>query len=329
MAKLERCLVGGTFDRFHDGHKLLLTSALERAELVEVWITSDSMSSGKSPLIEPFEDRREAILQWADERITTHLLEDNMGPAPHRKDCDSIVCTPETLGNCQVINEKRVANGLLPLEIIEVEHAIDETGGIISSSRIRAGIIDTDGSSWLPEKMKGNTYHFHKGLDEELKTPSGQLYTGPEDMPEVAMSSAIEDLLPGSVIAVGDVSVATLLSMEFTPDIGVIDGMTKRQELSEKVDISGFDSLISAESPAGQITPSMIHAIETALHNDSTICIEVDGEEDLAPMIIHLLAPIGTNVLYGQPRQGVVLAITDLNMKRRCKHLLSLFEVRN
>jgi len=65
------------------------------------------------------------------------------------------------------------------------------------------------------------------------------------------------------------------------------------------------------------------------LHNDSTICIEVDGEEDLAPMIIHLLAPIGTNVLYGQPRQGVVLAITDLNMKRRCKHLLSLFEVRN
>ena len=35
MAKLERCLVGGTFDRFHDGHKELLLTALDVAELVE------------------------------------------------------------------------------------------------------------------------------------------------------------------------------------------------------------------------------------------------------------------------------------------------------
>ncbi len=329
MAKLERCLVGGTFDRFHQGHKSLLESALEYAELVEVWITSDEMCATKSPVIESFEDRREAILQWADERITTHLLEDNYGPAPHRKDCDSIICTPETLGNCQAINEKRIASGLLPLEIIEVDHVIDETGGIISSSRIRAGIIDTDGKSWLNSEQKKCTYHFHKGLDEELKTPSGTLYAGPEDMPEVAMSSAMEDLAPGSIIAVGDVSVETLLNMEIIPDIGIIDGMTKREELSSKVDTSAFDALISANNPAGQITPSLINSIEAALHNDSTTCIEVDGEEDLAPLIIHLLAPIGTNVIYGQPNQGVVLATTTLKLKRRCRNLLSLFEVSN
>ena len=329
MAKLERCLVGGTFDRFHEGHKTLLNSALDRAELVEVWITSDEMCSSKSPIIEPFEDRREAILQWSGERISTHLLEDNLGPAPYRKDCDSIVCTPETLGNCQMINEKRVASGLLPLEIIEVEHAIDDSGGIISSSRIRAGLIDIDGSSWLRDEQKKDTFYFHKGLDEELKTPSGQLFSGPEEHPEVAMSSAIEELMPGSIIAVGDVSVATLLEMDIVPDIGIIDGMTKRTELSNKVDISDFDVLISAENPAGQITPSLIDSIEAALHNDSRTCIEVEGEEDLAPMIIHLLAPIGTNVVYGQPREGVVLAVTDLKMKRRCRHLLSLFEVRD
>ena len=77
MAKLERCLVGGTFERFHQGHKTLLKTALEVAEFVEVWITNDAMSAAKSPFLQSFEDRREEIIAWADERITTHELEDN------------------------------------------------------------------------------------------------------------------------------------------------------------------------------------------------------------------------------------------------------------
>ena len=55
MAKLERCLVGGTFDRFHQGHKSLLNAALDSAELVEVWITNDAMSAAKSPVLQSFE----------------------------------------------------------------------------------------------------------------------------------------------------------------------------------------------------------------------------------------------------------------------------------
>ncbi len=224
MPKLERCLVGGTFDRFHQGHKALLESALSAAELVEVWITNDEMSAAKSPILQSFEDRREAILAWADERITTHELEDNYGPAPFRNDCDSIICTPETLSNCQNINEIRLKNGLFPLEIIEVQHSLDEAGGIISSSRIRAGLIDCDGKLWVQENQKNQTHHFHFGLDEELKKPNGELFTGPEESPEVAMSSAMENLAPGGIIAVGDVCVATLLEMGVVADIAVVDG---------------------------------------------------------------------------------------------------------
>jgi len=329
MAKLERCLVGGTFDRFHDGHKQLLLAALEVAELVEVWVTNDSMSSAKSPFLQSFEDRREAILLWADERITTHELEDNLGPAPFRKDCDGIICTPETLSNCQSINEIRLNNGLLPLEIIEVSHSLDDIGGIISSTRIRAGLIDKNGRQWLTESDRRRTYAFHSGLDEELKEPAGDLFIGPEDSPEVAMSAAMENIAPGSIVAVGDVSVETLLEMGVTPDIGLVDGMTKRSELTEKVDLSSFDILLSAENPAGEITPSLIDSISAALHNDQTTCVVVDGEEDLAPIIIHLLAPLGTNVIYGQPGQGVVLRVTSLDSKEQCRDLISRFEVRN
>ena len=181
---------------------------------------------------------------------------------------------------------------------------------------------------WLSENDKSQTYHFHQGLDSELKTPSGTLYSGPEEMPEVAMSAAISDISPGAIIAVGDVSVATLLDLEMVPDIGIIDGMTKREKLSNTVDTSSFDTVFSAKNPPGQVTPSLIASVDAALKNDSTTCIEVDGEEDLAPLIIHLLAPLGTNVIYGQPSKGVVLATTDLSMKERCKRLLSLFEVK-
>ncbi len=328
MGKLKRCLIGGTFDRFHAGHRSLIEVALDAAELVEVWITNDAMAAAKSPFLQSFEDRREAILQLGEERISTHELEDAMGPAPNRKDCDGIICTPETLHNCQTINELRLANGLLPLEIIEAPHVQDASGGIISSTRIRAGIIDRDGNSWLPSNQRVQTHHFHHGLDSELKKPNGTLFQGPEDSPEVAMLAAMEEIAPAALVAVGDVSVATLLDLGVVPDIAMVDGMTKRSELEEKVDISSFDVLLSADNPAGQITPSLIDSIEAALHNDQTTCIEVDGEEDLAPIIVHLLAPIGTNVIYGQPREGVVLQITDESTKERCRKILSLFEVR-
>jgi len=328
MVKLQRCLVGGTFDRFHSGHQALLTAALEVAELVEVWINNDEISSSKSPFIQSFEDRREAILDWADERITTHELTDSMGPAPFRADCDSIVCTPETLPTCNSINEKRLQNMLTPLEIIEVPHFLDENGGILSSSKIRAGDVDRNGNYWLSQDGRETTYHFHSELDAELKRPIGELYAGPEDIPEVAISSAAEDFSLGSLIAVGDVCVASLLEIGIVADIAIIDGYTKRNELEEKVDISAYGLLLDATNPAGQITPSLIQSIENALANEVPTCIEVNGEEDLAPLIIHLLAPLGTNVLYGQPNEGIVLCITDEKVKEICRKMLSRFEVK-
>ena len=328
MVRLERCLVGGTFDRFHAGHIALLETALAEAELVEVWIAGDEMAANKSPLIQSFDERRGAILDWCGERISTHELEDELGPAPHRADCDSIICTPETLPNCNSINEKRLHAGLTPLEIIEAEHVLDETGGIISSTRIRAGIIDRDGKAWLPNKDREAVHHFQPALDSELKEAMGELHLGPEDVPEVAMSSAIEDLTFGILVSVGDVCTATLLDMGIIPDIALVDGFTKRTELEDKVDLSPFDALIGAKNPPGQITPSLIVSIEAALHNDQTTCIEVSGEEDLAPIIIHLLAPLGTNVVYGQPGKGVVIRHTDNHAKLECRSILNRFEVR-
>jgi uncharacterized protein (UPF0218 family)/phosphopantetheine adenylyltransferase len=330
--RLEVCLVGGTFDRFHVGHAHLLANTLAAAELAEVWITSDEMARIKSPQIEPFDTRREAVLSWADShadgRIKTFELKDSFGPALKRPDCDGIICTPETLSNCNEINVRRLANGLTPLEVIEVPHLLDDEGGVVSSTRIRAGSISRAGKSWLSSLDRTRDYLMKDELDPALKEPFGDLFTGPDNVCEIAMSSAIESIDGGLLVAVGDVTVSTLLGMEIIPDIVLVDGYTKRKELPTKVDLHVFDAVIHCNNPAGSLTASLILAINTALHSDGTVCIDVDGEEDLAPIIIHLLAPLGSNILYGQPGEGVVLAQTDEVMKERCRIILSKFEVK-
>ena len=330
------CLVGGTFDRFHSGHSLLLSAATGKSSRVEVHVTIDEMASMKSPFIEDYETRVEHILDWAsknlDSNIQIYPLTDKFGPAPSHKEADCIVATEETIHNCEQINNSRIENNLPSLKIINVSHIIDSYGEILSSSRIRSGLVDRDGNPWLTDIQRKNIIKMALILDDELKTPMGQIYSGPEDMPEVAMSSALESLpmKRGSIIAVGDVTVKTLLDMEIVPDIGLIDGMTKRTALSESeiVDMDRFDESKQTSNPAGCLTPSLLDSIEEAIFSQNSVVINVDGEEDLAPLYIHCLAPIGSVILYGQPNVGVVSQITTLAVKERCRELLSMFEVK-
>ena len=170
-----------------------------------------------------------------------------------------------------------------------------------------------------------------KSLDKELKIPMGELFMGPEDDPEVAMLATL-DALPnprGTIVAVGDVTVKTLLDIGLTPEIAIIDGLTKREKLAKEdcVNTTVFAHTLTANNPPGLLTPSLRVAIENAICADESVVIEVDGEEDLAPILIHLVAPLGTVVLYGQPRLGVVMRVTDVAAKERCRDLLSMFEI--
>ncbi|MGY8698962.1 MAG: GTP-dependent dephospho-CoA kinase family protein, partial [Candidatus Poseidoniales archaeon] len=184
---------------------------------------------------------------------------------------------------------------------------------------------------WIPRKLRESRLKMAAALDQELKTPMGILFEGPEDDPEIGMTAALDGLPSphGAIITVGDVTTKTMLDMGLTPDIALIDGQTKRTELEEslKVNPQQFHHRIHAENPAGFLTPSLNQAIATALLAEETLVLEVEGEEDLAPLIIHCLAPIGTLVLYGQPKTGVVVQYTTLEVKQRCRFLISLFEV--
>jgi len=329
------CLVGGTFDHLHAGHRHLLYAASNSAHRIEVHITSDEMAADKSDFIQSFEHRREAILNWAQKyapnRVTVHELMDEYGPASEHVVADCIVSTVETKPRCEMINEERQKQGLPPLSILVVEHYQDTEDIVLSSTRIRLGEIDQEGHPWIPLPARQWTYKMAPALDAELKQPMGDLYEGPEHHPEVAMSNAIEELphVHGPLIAVGDVSVQTLLMLDIVPDVALVDGYTQREALDEALLVShdSFDFVFHADNPAGQLTPSLFESIQHAIQSEGSSLIQVNGEEDLAPIVLHLLLPLESVVIYGQPKRGVVVQIVTTQTKERCRFLLSQFEV--
>ena len=329
------CLVGGTFDCFHIGHQSLLEAAFS-CDSVEIWVSSDAIALSKDPRIKSQTERFEEISDWCGERrFSLHTLEDSWGPAPTRSDATHIVCTPETRKNCDKINQMRTDEGIPPLKILEVPHALGRDGIPISSSRIRQGSIDREGNLWIRAADLDRTVHMPSTLDSELKKPMGTLFPGPEDTPEVAILAAVESIPAFSpcLIAVGDVTVNALLEAGWVPDVGIVDGLTKRTTWDGELDRSSFVGNLSCKNPPGQLTPELLECADLALEfafseEGGPVLLEVDGEEDLSPIFIHLLAPLGSVVLYGQPSAGVVMRITDEGTKSRSRAMLDAFEVR-
>lgn len=334
------CLVGGTFDRFHAGHRALLAAGLARSAHVEVWVSDEEMAQGKDPRIESLDERMAAIQGWVHgfgfaDKVSVHVLTDNWGPAPSHATADAILATEETAPNCIRINEMRAEAGLAPLEILLVGHVPAGDGAPISSSRIRAGVIDGEGEVWLRPEDLASAVRMAPALDAELKTPMGTLFSGPEEDPTVAMRAVLE-VIPETcpcLITVGDVTTVTLQQIGEVPDLALVDGMTKRQtwEGASRLDEDDFAGVAHAVNPAGQLTPELIRAADECLEfafaeDGGPVLLRVDGEEDLAPIILHLLAPLGTAILYGQPGEGVVLRFTDEDAKARCRRMLDLFE---
>ena len=138
MGRHSLCLLGGTFDRFHVGHHHLISTCLQQSDKVQIWLTSDIMAKLKTPIVLDWEIRKQDILDWAisedvNNRVSIHLLENEVGPAPTSLEADSIGCTTETKPACEDINSSRKIAALDPLSIIMAEHIVGSDGKIISS----------------------------------------------------------------------------------------------------------------------------------------------------------------------------------------------------
>ena len=143
--------VGGTFDRLHAGHRLLLgATALVATENIFVGITSDKLlAKKKAPeLLETYEQREAAALEYMRQvnpwvtLSSSPLTDPNIPPlCATVEDFDAIVVSEETVIGAEQINMTRKELGFHPLVIVVVGLLTSspqfQDGSKLSSSELR------------------------------------------------------------------------------------------------------------------------------------------------------------------------------------------------
>ena len=148
MVKYKKVAVGGTFDKFHYGHRELLSKAFEIGEFVEIGVTSDVFVSSKGS-IDPCNVRISNLNDFLSKDYGNfHIsrLDDSFGPTISDSSFDAIVVSEETEPTAIKINDIRISKGMEPLDIVVVSFVLAYDGNPISSTRIRSGEINQNGN---------------------------------------------------------------------------------------------------------------------------------------------------------------------------------------
>ncbi len=149
--KYRQIALGGTFDHIHRGHKELLARAFQTGESVFIGLTSDDFarSTGKK-IQQNYAERKKELEKFLSEKYLGRKyeiskLEDRFGPGIFTDRIDAIAVSTETLPAVESANRKRRELGLPDLEVEVVPMTLAEDDARISSTRIRAGEIDSEG----------------------------------------------------------------------------------------------------------------------------------------------------------------------------------------
>ncbi|KYQ56622.1 Bifunctional coenzyme A synthase [Trachymyrmex zeteki] len=134
MKTYKNVVLGGTFDRLHNGHKILLSeAALRCTEKLTVGVTDTNMITGKVlwELIQPCTQRIEKVeefLEDVDSSISYNVvpINDIYGPTKEDPTLEMIVVSEETKRGGDKINELRLQKNLNKLDIHVVKLAVDE-----------------------------------------------------------------------------------------------------------------------------------------------------------------------------------------------------------
>ncbi|KAK7109446.1 bifunctional coenzyme A synthase-like [Littorina saxatilis] len=149
-------VLGGTFDRLHLGHNLLLSrSCLLCEKEVTVGVTSEDMNAKKTlrELILPQEERMAGVREFIADikpNIKPDIvsINDVYGPTIHRAEFECMVLSQETTKGGSMVNEQREKTGLKQLELVTIDLVEDtcrapEEEEKVSSSSQRRRLLGT------------------------------------------------------------------------------------------------------------------------------------------------------------------------------------------
>lgn len=164
-------------------------------------------------------------------------------------------------------------------------------------------------------------------LRKELKKPLGLLIKGSFQQTTRKISELINKKKPVKMIAVGDRVSRNMLENGISLDVAIVDYKVMRKPISPWV--FEADNVFRARNPAGTLTEEAWRAVKMAVNSPGRSKVIIEGEEDLVTLIAVLCAPDGSLVIYGQPKQGIVLLNVNKETKRRVRDIIERMEKKN
>ena len=128
-----------------------------------------------------------------------------------------------------------------------------------------------------------------------------------------------------ALITVGDVVSLTFRRHGIRPFLSIYDGITERREMTEFATLVEDEEKDEVVNPAGRITRELVESIRGRIEGSGGL-IKVIGEEDLALIPAVLLAPMGTDIVYGWPGRCMMRITTDEGIRSKMEHLVSKME---
>jgi len=343
MKKYHHIILGGTFDRFHAGHELFVSTALKMGERVSIGIATESLYQHKplKQIIEDYKIRETNVRDYISknclrfQNVKVISITDVYGTSLTDLSIDAICVTQATEKVALFINKKRRQIGMKALKIIIIPWVKGADGKVISSERIRYGEIDRKGKNYYKVLTNNKRWILPISLRPTLRKPLGDVFVGHYDERKSVVKkilNTIKRINPPMVFAIGDIIAGSLWEVGFIPSITVVDYKSRRKALKE---ISNFKFQISNfrkyRNGAGTIEASTIRHLKSLcskyLKKNIPQSLIIEGEEDLMVLPAILVAPLSSMVLYGQYGLGVVAVKVTEEKKEEVLKLVSRFNL--
>lgn len=152
--------------------------------------------------------------------------------------------------------------------------------------------------------------HLTPELRKKLKEPVGTLIRGSFAETMKKLKRMVKEEKPPKIVSVGDTVSKNLVKNSVFPQLAIVDGRVMRRKIPP-ITLTA-DETVYVRNPQGTITDEAFTEIQRSLRQKYRIKMVVDGEEDLLTLVAVLHAPENSFVVYGQPREGVVVVkVTD------------------
>jgi uncharacterized protein (UPF0218 family) len=150
-------------------------------------------------------------------------------------------------------------------------------------------------------------------MRSELKEPLGQLLRGEPSETVEELRRILREREPPMLAVVGDFTTKNVLEAGLEPD--VVDPLDHAER-----------RILRCDNRQGTVDARAWAVLEEAVSLKSSAAVIVEGEEDLLVLPLILLMPEGALIVYGQPREGMVVVEASRERKGWAEEFLARME---